>query len=109
MYQDFNKIELKNLGSGLKRKVLAYSDNLMTVYMEFDEGSIAEIHSHDKHEQIIYIIDGEFEFTINGEKHLCKSGDSMYFAKNIFHGCKCIKKGKLLDTFTPKREDFLNI
>lgn len=40
MYQDFNKIELKNLGNGLKRKVLAYSDNLMTVYMEFDEGEL---------------------------------------------------------------------
>ena len=33
MYQDFNKTELKNLGNGLKRRILAYSDNLMTVYM----------------------------------------------------------------------------
>ena len=108
MYQDFNKIELKNLGNGLKRKILAYTDNLMTVYMEFNDGAIADAHSHDKHEQITYIIDGEFEFAINGEKYLCKAGDSMHFAKNINHGCRCIKKGKLLDIFTPKREDFLN-
>lgn len=45
---------------------------------------------------------------VNGEKYLCKAGDSLHFAKNMAHGCKCIKKGKLLDTFTPKREDFLN-
>ncbi|SUW00588.1 cupin domain-containing protein [Brachyspira pilosicoli] len=108
MYLNFNKTELKNFGNGLKRKILAYSDNLMTVYMEFDEGAIAETHSHDKHEQITYIIDGEFEFIINGEKYLCKTGDSMHFDKNISHGCKCIKKGKLLDTFTPKRQDFFN-
>ena len=38
MYQDFNKAELKNLGNGLKRKILAHSENLMTVYIEFDEG-----------------------------------------------------------------------
>ncbi|SUW08634.1 cupin 2, conserved barrel domain-containing protein [Brachyspira pilosicoli] len=108
MYLNFDKTELKNWGNGLKRKILAYSDNLMTVYMEFDEGAIAETHSHDKHEQITYIIDGEFEFIINGEKYLCKTGDSMHFDKNISHGCKCIKKGKLLDTFTPKRQDFFN-
>lgn len=33
MYQDFNKTNLQNLGNGLKRRILAYSDNLMTVYM----------------------------------------------------------------------------
>ncbi|MEI0603316.1 cupin domain-containing protein [Brachyspira alvinipulli] len=107
MYQDFNKTELKNLGNGLKIRVLAHSKNLMTVYMEFDEGSIAEAHSHNEHEQITYIIEGEFEFIVNGEKYLCKAGDSLHFSKNMAHGCKCIKKGKLLDTFTPQREDFL--
>lgn len=108
MYQDFNKAELKNLGNGLKRKILAHSENLMTVYMEFDEGVVADIHAHDNHEQITYIIDGEFIFNVNGEEHLCKAGDSPHFAKNMTHGCKCIKKGRLLDTFTPEREDFLN-
>ena len=57
---------------------------------------------------ITYIIDGEFIFNVNGEEHLCKAGDSLHFAKNMTHGCKCIKKGRLLDTFTPEREDFLN-
>lgn len=108
MYQDFNKTNLQNLGNGLKRRILAYSDNLMTVYMEFDEGAVADSHSHNDHEQITYIIEGEFEFIVNGEKHLCKAGDSLSFPKNMPHGCKCIKKGKLLDTFTPKRDDILN-
>ncbi|WP_300365192.1 cupin domain-containing protein [Brachyspira sp.] len=108
MYQDFYKTNLKNLGNGLKRRILAHSENLMTVYMEFDEEAIADTHSHDNHEQITYILEGEFEFTVNGEKYLCKAGDSLYFAKNMSHGCKCIKKGKLLDTFTPQREDLLS-
>lgn len=108
MYQDFNKTNLKNLGNGLRRRILAHSENLMTVYMEFDEGAEAETHSHNEHEQITYILEGEFEFTVNGEEYLCKAGDSLHFAKNMSHGCKCIKKGKLLDTFTPQREDLLN-
>lgn len=44
---------------------------------------------------------------VNGQEYLCKPGDTLHFAKNMAHGCKCIKKGKLLDTFTPQREDFL--
>ncbi|MEI0605410.1 cupin domain-containing protein [Brachyspira pulli] len=107
MYQDFNKAELKNLGNGLKRRILAHSDNLMTVYMEFDENAVAEPHSHNEHEQITYILEGEFQFNVNGQEYFCKPGDTLHFAKNMAHGCKCIKKGKLLDTFTPQREDFL--
>ncbi|WP_369681415.1 hypothetical protein [Brachyspira innocens] len=53
-------------------------------------------------------MDGEFEFNINVEEYLCKAGDSLHFAENMTHGCKCIKKGRLLDTFIPEREDFLN-
>lgn len=72
MYQDFNKTNLQNLLNVLKRRILAHSDNLMTVCMYFNENAIAETHSHNEHEQITYIIDGEFEFTVNGEKYLAK-------------------------------------
>ncbi len=33
MYQDFNKTNLQNLLNVLKRRILAHSDNLMTVCM----------------------------------------------------------------------------
>lgn len=100
------ELETEDLGNGVKRKILAYHDNLMTVEVSFEEGAIGAMHSHP-HEQITYIIEGEFEFNIGGKKTILKAGDTAYKQPNIEHGAVCLKKGKLLDIFTPCRKDFL--
>lgn len=97
---------LEDVGGGLKRKVLSYHDNLMVVEVHFEEGAIGELHSHP-HEQITYILDGEFEFNIGGEKKVVKAGDTTFKEPNVVHGAICLKAGRLLDIFTPHREDFV--
>ena len=95
------------LDSGIVRKVLAHNENLMIVEVHFPkDGTIGALHDH-QHEQITYVIEGEFEFTIGNEKKIVKKGDSMYKQPNIIHGCVCLKAGILLDVFTPERKDFL--
>jgi quercetin dioxygenase-like cupin family protein len=103
----YNKdIPLEDLGNGLCRKILAYHENLMMVEVYFEVGAVGEIHSHP-HEQITYVLEGEFEFTIDGEKQIVKAGDTMFKEPNVLHGTICLKKGRLLDVFSPYREDFL--
>ena len=89
----FNKdIALEDLGDGIKRKVLAYSDNMMSVEVYFDKGAVGALHSHP-HEQITYVLSGEFEFTIGDETKVVKAGDALYKQPNIIHGCnaQCIQ------------------
>jgi quercetin dioxygenase-like cupin family protein len=105
-YFDYNECELEDLGGGVSRKILAYNQNLMVVEVSFDEGAIGALHQHT-HEQITYIIDGEFEFNIGGEIKVLRAGDSTYKEPNIIHGAVCLAPGKLLDIFTPHREDFI--
>lgn len=103
----FNKdIALEDLGDGIKRKVLAYSDNMMSVEVYFDKGAVGALHSHS-HEQITYVLSGEFEFTIGDETKVVKAGDALYKQPNIIHGCTCLSEGVLLDNFTPMRKDFV--
>ncbi|PQJ50220.1 cupin [Vibrio jasicida] len=103
----FNKdIALEDLGDGIKRKVLAYSDNMMSVEVYFDKGAVGALHSHP-HEQITYVLSGEFEFTIGDETKVVKAGDALYKQPNIVHGCTCLSEGVLLDNFTPMRKDFV--
>ncbi|GAA0178904.1 cupin domain-containing protein [Clostridium sediminicola] len=99
--------KLEDLGNGVKRKILAYHDNLMVVEVHFEENAVGAIHTHP-HEQITYILEGEFEFNIDGNKKIVKAGDSTFKEPNIPHGAVCLKKGKLLDIFTPCRQDFIN-
>ena len=100
-------IPLEDLGNGIKRKVLAYHENLMMVEVFFEKGAVGEIHSHP-HEQITYVLEGEFKFKIGEKEQIVTAGDSMFKEPNVLHGTVCLKKGKLLDVFSPHREDFLS-
>lgn len=106
MFIDGNEVALEDLGDGVKRKILAYSDNIMAVEVHFEQGAIGPLHHHP-HEQLTYVLSGEFEFTIGDETKIVRAGDALYKKPNVVHGCKCLKPGVLLDNFTPMREDFL--
>ncbi len=106
MFVHNENVALEEASEGITRKVLAHSDNMMSVEVHFEEGAVAAMHNHP-HEQLTYVLSGEFEFTIGDETKRVKVGDTMYKEPNIMHGCRCLKAGVLLDTFTPMREDFV--
>ncbi len=107
MYVRNEEKESKDLGGGVHRKVLAYSKNLMNVELTFERGAIGAMHSHP-HEQIGYIIEGSLRYMEEGaEDVILTKGDSYMVAPNVMHGIECLSDVKLLDIFTPMREDFV--
>jgi len=104
--QDEIEEEVVEIGK-IKRKVMAHDEKLMMVDVYFQNGAIGAQHVHE-HEQATYCLEGEFEFTIGDEKKIIKQGDSVYIPTMVNHGAILITpKGRLLDVFTPQREDFL--
>lgn len=101
-----NDVQLENLGDGISRKVLAHNDNMMAVEVHFEKGAVGAMHNHP-HEQLTYVLSGEFEFTIGDETKIVKAGDTMYKEPSIEHGCVCLEAGVLIDNFTPMRKDFV--
>ncbi|MBC7960168.1 MAG: cupin domain-containing protein, partial [Vallitaleaceae bacterium] len=60
------------------------------------------------HEQTTYCLEGEFQFIIGEEIKIIRAGDTVYIPSMIDHGCVLKSSyGRLLDVFTPQREDFL--
>ena len=98
---------LEDLGNGVTRRILAHDGKMMAVEVNFAAGAVGPMHNHP-HEQLTYVLSGEFEFTIGEETRVVSAGDTLYKQPDIVHGCVCTKKGILLDTFTPQRQDFLN-
>ncbi|MBO4902075.1 MAG: cupin domain-containing protein [Lachnospiraceae bacterium] len=97
----------QDLGGGTHRKVLAYSPTLMNVELRFEKGAVGAMHSHP-HEQIGYIIEGSLIYKEEGcEDVVLHTGDSYLAAPNVKHGIECLSEVKLLDIFTPMREDFV--
>ncbi|NIZ18913.1 cupin domain-containing protein [Entomospira culicis] len=94
------------LDNGVIRTIMAYSDDIMVVRFDFIEGQEVARHQH-MHTQSTYILSGQFEFEIDGQKHHCSAGDTLVFPSNTPHRCLCLEAGTLIDNFTPKRDDFL--
>ena len=91
---------------GNRRRVLLSTDELMLVEFGFDKGGVGALHSHP-HVQSSYVAEGSFEVTIDGNVEVIKQGGAFIVPSNLRHGVKALEKGRLVDTFTPKRDDFL--
>jgi len=107
MFTENRNVPARNLGGGVERKVLSYSKNLMACELTFEKGAVGAPHSHP-HEQIGYIISGKLVYQEEGcEDKILGTGDTYYVAPNVVHGVKILEDTKLLDIFTPMREDFV--
>lgn len=107
MYVENKSIELTDLGDGIVRKVLAYSENIMSVELHFDKGAIGTTHFHP-HEQIGYLISGSLLYQEEGqEDKVLVAGDTYCVAPDVPHGVVALEETMLLDIFTPMRKDFV--
>jgi len=96
-----------NADPGVTRQVLADHPDLMVVAFRFKEqGAEGKLHNHP-HIQSTFVESGRFVFTIGDEKSEVGPGDSFVIPTNIVHGCVCLEPGTLIDSFTPRRDDFL--
>ena len=93
----------KEIMPGFHGRIIHGSD-FTWVYWEIDKGSSLQEHNH-VNEQLMHVIEGEFEFTINGKKKLCKKGSTFVIPSNVHHSGKAISDCVLMDVFNPKRED----
>ena len=99
-------MEWEPVNDKLKRKIMGLNDEIMMVLVHFQKGGIGERHAHF-HSQTTYVESGKFEVYIDGEEQVLVAGDGFYIPPNIEHGAVCLEEGKLIDVFSPTREDFL--
>ena len=91
---------------GVTRQVLSDSPDLMVVSFTFEAGAQGRPHSHP-HVQSTYVEAGRFRFRIGQDSFEVGPGDSFVIPSGATHGCDCLEPGRLIDTFTPRRDDFL--
>jgi quercetin dioxygenase-like cupin family protein len=91
---------------GNRRRVVMYTDELMMVEFAFAKGGVGAPHSHP-HVQASYVAEGVFEVTIDGNVRTLGRGSAFIVPSNVVHGVKALEAGRLVDSFTPHRADFL--
>jgi quercetin dioxygenase-like cupin family protein len=97
------------IGSG-RQRYIAHTDNLMMVVIEFDDGPSETPdppHTHP-HEQVSYVAEGELIVHVGDEATRLRPGDIFAVPPNVPHTIQLLSKHvRLVDTFTPLRQDFL--
>lgn len=103
-YVDLTEISSREVVPGFHGKFI-HSQNMTTAYWDVVAGSSLPEHAHAQ-EQILNIIEGEFELEIDGKTLTLYSGAVVVIPSNVAHAGKAISHCKLIDIFHPVREDF---
>ena len=102
---DFNKSKKVKIWEGVTGS-LYHSANNTFLQATIEDGISIPEHQH-VHEQWTCLIEGELEFSIDGEKQLLKPGMTAFIPSNIPHSANARTRCRVIDCFTPVREDFV--
>ncbi|WP_299111280.1 cupin domain-containing protein [uncultured Winogradskyella sp.] len=97
-------IEPREIIKGYNARFL-HTDTLTIAFWEVEPNAELPMHNH-VHEQVSQILEGEFEMTINGITKIHKPGSIVVIPSNVEHKGKAITACKILDIFSPVREDY---
>ena len=90
---------------GMKRQVLAHSEQLMLVRHFFEQNWVGARHSHPHH-QLVYVVSGAIRVDVDGRVFDVRAGDSFEVDGGVEHQASALEASEVLDVFTPVREDY---
>jgi quercetin dioxygenase-like cupin family protein len=100
---------VQEIRPGAERRI-GHTDNLMIAVVDFYDGPKDEPdppHSH-RHEQVCYVAEGEIVFILEDEQTRLGPGDVFLVPSDKPHTIQQLTEHvRLVDCFTPIREDFL--
>jgi quercetin dioxygenase-like cupin family protein len=95
---------------GLTRLVLTCTKESMLVEHGMEAGSVFPWHSHP-HEQTVFVLEGELLVDTEEDgtvrQRRASGGDSWVVPGGVPHRVTAVKASRVLDFFTPFREDYL--
>ena len=101
---EIKELKPKELVTGITG-YYAHGDHISFGLVELDAGSSVPLHQHVQ-EQITYIIEGELDMVIGGQSCLLTAGMYHVIPSNTLHSAIAITACKVIDTFSPVREDY---
>jgi quercetin dioxygenase-like cupin family protein len=93
---------------GIQRQTVASGKTMYQMLATLEAGSKMPAHRHPQ-EQIVHILSGRMNLVVDGTPHEMKAGDSHYLPSNVPHGVETFEETRVLDTFSPPRDEYLAI
>jgi DNA-binding transcriptional MerR regulator len=91
-------------------KVSAEDTNGAMCVFEFTGGGGGPRHLHHDQDEWIYVLDGEFQFSVGDKQFRVGAGECVFMPRKVSHAWACMsgRPGKVIDVYQPagKMEDF---
>jgi quercetin dioxygenase-like cupin family protein len=104
IFHRFNNIETKEIAPGFFSKLIHTQSNTIN-FIEVKAGNSVPRHQHIN-EQYAFVIEGKFELTVNDIPQVLDPGLFALIPANVWHSGIAITDCKLIDIFSPAREDY---
>ena len=98
------EVDSKELIAGFSGRFI-HSDNMTLAYWTIAKDAALPEHSHH-HEQVVNMLEGEFELTVDGQPHRLAAGDVLIIPGDVTHSGRAISDCRILDVFQPPRDDY---
>lgn len=82
-----------------------HSDSMTVAYWEIEAGAAMPEHSHP-HEQIVNLVEGEFELGVGDETSVLVPGRVAVIPPDTPHSGRAVTACRMMDVFYPVREDY---
>jgi len=102
-YYNLSELPARNKGEGIWLRTV-HGEKMTISYWEFDPQTDLPEHSHP-HEQIAMLQEGRFVLTVEGESRELQLGEAVVIPPNVPHYGHAITASKVMDIFSPVRED----
>lgn len=101
---NLSELKSKEIMPGYHGK-LVHGEQMSWAFWEVEKDAVVPEHSH-MHEQIMHVVEGTFEFTLDGKTDTYGPGDVVIIPSHAPHSGKAITACKLMDIFSPVREEY---
>jgi quercetin dioxygenase-like cupin family protein len=101
---DLNTLREKEQIKGYHGRAI-HTGTMSFIYWTVEAGASIPIHTHH-HEQVANVLEGRFELTVANETRVLEPGIVAVIPPHVPHGGRAITVCRLLDVFTPERDDY---
>lgn len=98
-------LPVKEIFGGSIRGHYAHLDKLTLGEVTLNPDITVPLHQHP-HEQMTYVIEGRFQFTVGDQTTVLGPGMAAIIPGGVLHGGTTLTACRVLDVFSPARDDY---
>jgi quercetin dioxygenase-like cupin family protein len=105
-YVDLGHVDPVEFVAGLEFRPVV-GNGLMVNFARYEPNTMAPMHAHEE-EQITFVLEGEFEFELDGDVRVMRPGMAVVVPPNVPHGARTLATTCFeVDVFHPPRKVLL--